>query len=359
MVSTDVGLKLAQLSLKTNKRQRHRLYRKLQGMLDMNEPLPRALERLWYNAADAGKKPQNGMAKIIRMWLDKNRTGMSFSDSVVGSLPMRDALLLRAGEESGHVANSLTGIIQVDDSAGAMRAAIQKAIAYPSFMFLLLAGVLWMFGVNLIDPLRKVASPAMVAQMGSLAAVSDVIRNWGLLILIAVAAGVIGTVVSLPIWLGKVRARFDMFPPFAWYRIWQGAAFLLALSALMKSQVPLTRALEILEENGSPWLKERVFAARQEILKGANLGEALRTSGFNFPDPQIAVDLEILAERADVGKVLEMLTQEWLDEQTRNLEFQADIARSIGLGAVGSVIAWAMLSIVGLAQSLAGGHGGF
>lgn len=356
---TDVGLAVAQFSLKSNKRQRHRLYRKLQGMLDMNEPLPRALERLWYNAADAGKKPQNGLAKVIRSWLDKNRTGMSFSDSVIGSLPMRDALLLRAGEESGHVANSLTGIIQVDESAQRMRGAIQKAIAYPVFMFLLLAGVLWMFGYNLIDPLRKVASPAMVAQMGSLATVSDIIREYGLYILVVIAGGTVAMVMSLPVWKGKTRAKFDLYPPYAWYRIWQGAAFLLALSALMKSQVPLTRALEILEENGSPWLKERVYAARQEVLKGSNLGEALRVTGYNFPDPQIAVDLEILAERADVGKVLEMLTQEWLDEQTQNLEFQADIARSLGLGAVGAVIAWAMLSIVGLAQSLASGSGGF
>jgi type II secretory pathway component PulF len=152
-----------------------------------------------------------------------------------------------------------------------------------------------------------------------------------------------------------VRAKFDLFPPYSWYRIWQGSAFLLSMSALLSSQVPLRKCFEILLQGASPWLEERMESARQEILRGRNLGEALRLGGLNFPDPQLARDLEILAERADVARTLEVLAKEWLEEQTRNLNSQAALVRTIGMGIVGGFIGWAMLSIVSISQSMASG----
>lgn len=146
-----------------------------------------------------------------------------------------------------------------------------------------------------------------------------------------------------------------MFPPWQWYRIWQGAAFLLGLSALLKSQVALKKALDILAEGASPWLSERLVSARSEILRGRNLGESLRAGNLNFPDPQIALDLEILAERSDVSKVLEMVTQDWLDEQSEMLEVQSNLVKTIGLGVVGGVIAWSMMSVIRITQSISSG----
>jgi len=156
----------------------------------------------------------------------------------------------------------------------------------------------------------------------------------------------------LPYWRGKLRAKFDMFPPWSWYRILQGSSFLLGLSALLGAQVPLKRALEILEEQGNPWIRERINSARQEVLRGRNLGEALRTGKFNFPDPGVAVDLEILSERADVGSVIEGVTEEWINEQIDTLKAQAVVASNVGLVLVGGTIAWVMTSIFAVVGEL-------
>jgi len=349
----DLSISMAQFSLRTNKKKRFRIYRKLQGMMEMNEPLPTALDRLWRNVSEDGTKTNRPEALGVQQWLERSRQGMTLAEMLEGWVPQREHMLMRAGEESGNVAKAITSIMAVDEAAERMRRAILSAITYPVFIFLLLAGVLWMFGVNLIEPLRKNSPPEVFEQMAGIAAVSDFIRDSGFTTICALAGLVMLVMFSLSRWRGKIRAKFDMFPPYSWYRIWQGSAFLLSMSALLTAQVPLRKCFEILLNGASPWLHERLESARQEILRGRNLGEALRAQGLNFPDPALARDLEILSERVDVARTMEILARDWLEEQTRALNSQAGMVRTVGMGLVGGFIAWAMMSIVGISQSIA------
>ncbi len=344
--------KYARFVMRNDRKMRFRIYRKLQGMLAQNEALSRALERLWYNASDMGRAPQRPQALALREWLQKDRAGETLSEAMNGWVPSADLYMIRAGEESGQVANALSAIMHVGDSAQRMRSAIVMAVAYPLFMLGLLSGVFYLFGVYLVENMRKNAPPKVMEAMGGIASVSDFVSQQGW-ILVVVVAGVIFLVAgTLPYWRGRLRVRFDRYPPWAWYRIWQGSAFLLGLSALLRAQVPLKRAVEILEEEATPWLAERLRSAREEILRGRNLGEALRAGNYYFPDPTVALDLEILSERSDVGQVIDAVTKEWIEEQIEVLNTQSQAVRTGGLLCVGGVIAWAMLTILNITTIL-------
>jgi type II secretory pathway component PulF len=349
----DLMMSMAQMKMRSNKKLRFRIYRKLQGMMEMNEPLPTALDRLWRNVSEDGTRPSRPAAMAVQQWLERGRQGKNLSEMLEGWVPAREHMLMRAGEESGNVGKAIGSIMAVDEAAEKMKRAIMSAITYPVFIFLLMSGVMWMFGVNLIEPMRENAPPQVFAQMAGIAAVSDFVRNKGFLTLCIIGGAVFFIIMTLPRWRGRIRAKFDMFPPYAWYPIWQGSAFLLSMSALLSAQVPLRKCFEILLEGSKPWLYERLESARQEILRGRNLGEALRVEGLNFPDPQLARDLEILSERADISRTLEILAKDWLEEQTRSLNGQAAFVRTIGMGMVGGFIAWAMMSIVGISQAVA------
>jgi type II secretory pathway component PulF len=200
--------------------------------------------------------------------------------------------------------------------------------------------------------MRQNAPKNVIESMGGVVGLSDFINDWGLTVVAATIVLCVVIALSLPRWTGTVRARFDMFPPWSWFRVLQGSGFLLGLSSLLGAQVPLKRALEILEEQGNPWMRERINSARQEVLRGRNLGEALRVGKYNFPDPQVAVDLEILSERADVGSVIEQVTEEWIRDQIDNLRAQSVLARNVGLALVGGIIAWTMMSIFSVVGEL-------
>ncbi len=345
MNTKDLSRKLTQFQFRTSRKHRFRVWRKLEGMLRMNEALSRAFDRLYLNASEMGKYPDRPAALALREWFLKDRAGVSFAEAAEGWVPTGELYMIRAGEESGTLVKSLGFIQNIGEKSRQMREAVMYAIGYPFFMMLLVSFVLWTFGVNLIQNMRKTAPPRVVAAMGGIADVSDFINDWGIVVVIALIALCVFIALTLPHWRGPLRAKMDMFPPWSWYRILQGSGFLLGLSALLGAQVPLKRALEVLEEQGNPWIRERINSARQEVLRGRNLGEALRAGKFNFPDPGVAIDLEILSERADVGSVIEQVTEEWIRDQIDVLKAQAMVARNVGLIVVGGVIAWTMMSI--------------
>ncbi len=354
----DTARSLAQLSFRLNRSERFRIYRKLQGMMAMNEALSRCLERLYNNVTERGRYPRKAAALALKEWFERDRAGESLSEAMVGWVPLSELFMIKAGEEAGQVALAMQQILEMGDRSKEMKGAIIQAVGYPVFMLMLLGAVLWLFGVNMIEPMRQMAPPQVIASMGSLASVSDYIRSWGLLTLVFVIGLMVGLAMLMPVWRGHVRAMFDMFPPWSWYRLWQGSAFLLSMSALLQAQVSLKRALEVLEVQANPWLKQRIAATREEVMRGRNLGEALRQTNYNFPDPQLALDLEILSERSDVADVLRKVTDEWMREQIDKLRSQAQIVRYVGLGCVGAIIAWALSSIVGITTTLSSGGGG-
>ncbi len=353
MTLDDIQYELNKVLFKGNLKAQLRLYRKLAGMLNMNEALPRALERLWVTSSYNGKKPNAPEAVALREWREGLQSGRNLTDTMSGWVPDRHIMILRSGEESGAIGRGLQSIEFIEKATSRMRSAISNAIGYPSFIFIVLFAVLWMFGNNLVTPMRQFAPEAVKEKIAGLGMVTDFVQEYGFLIFVIIGIIVSIVVVSLPRWTGKIRVQFDKYPPYAWYRIWNGSAFLMSMSALLAAQTPLSRALSILESRASPWLKERVFSARQEVMRGKNLGEALQTDNFGFPDEIIVLDMIILAERADVSTILDMVSREWLDEQILALEAQSAVVRSAGMMLMGGVIAWAFMSIIGIAQGTA------
>jgi len=358
----ELQYKLTKMQFRTSRKNRFRIYRKLEGMLKTNEALSRALDRLYQNVTEMGKHPERPAAAALREWFLKDRSGVSLSQAMAGWVPSGELYMIRAGEESGTLAKALGSIQAMGERGKEMKEAVSYAIGYPVFMMILVGFVIWTFGINLIKNMRANAPKNVVDAMGSVAGFSDFISAWGIyvVIMIIIAATLIS--VTMPYWRGPLRAKFDMYPPWSWYRVLQGSGFLLGLSSLLGAQVPLKRSLEILEEQGNPWMRERVGRARQEVLRGHNLGEALRLTKMNFPDPAVAIDLEILSERADVGSVIEQVTEEWMREQIDAMKIQAVIARNLGMALVGGIIAWTMMSIFSVVGELtkpSGGNGGF
>lgn len=354
----DIERWITRFQFRTSRKHRFRIYRKLEGMLRMNEALSRSLDRLYLNSSEMGKYPRRPAAVALREWFLKDRAGITLSEAMEGWVPTSELYMIRAGEESGTMAKALSSIMTVGEKGKQMKEAVSYAVGYPAFMLVLVSFVLWTFGVNLIENMRKSAPANVVAAMGGITVVSDIINDWGITLIIAIFVICMVITFSLPRWRGTIRAKFDMFPPWSWYRILQGSGFLLGLSSLLGAQVPLRRSLEILEEQGNPWMRERINAARNEVLRGRNLGEALRIGKYNFPDPMVAVDLEILSERADVGSVIEQVTHEWINEQIMTLKAQAVLSRNIGMALVGGIIAWAMMSIFSVVGELSKGSSG-
>src|ERR1700722_5129616 len=146
---------LTRFQFRTSRKQRFRVYRKLEGMLRMNEALSRALDRLYLNASEMGKYPRRPAAVALRDWFLKDRAGVTLAEAMEGWIPAGELYMIRAGEESGTLAKALGAIQTVGEKARQMREAVAYAVGYPVFMVILVSFVLYMFGVNLIANMRQ------------------------------------------------------------------------------------------------------------------------------------------------------------------------------------------------------------
>src|SRR5580704_16051513 len=185
MTGEELTRKLSMMQFRWSTKLRFRVWRKLEGMLRMNEALSRALDRLYLNASEMGKHPNRPAALALREWFLKDRGGVSFAEAVEGWVPTGELYMIRAGEESGTLAKSLSSIQKIGEKAKQMREAVTYAVGYPIFMVILVSFVLWTFGVNLIQNMRKSAPKNVLAAMGGVAAVSDFVNDYGLIVILA------------------------------------------------------------------------------------------------------------------------------------------------------------------------------
>src|SRR3984885_15487472 len=124
----DLERKLTRFQFRFGRKHRFRVYRKLEGMLRMNEALSRALDRLYLNASEMGKYPRRPAAVALRDWFLKDRSGVTLSEAMEGWVPTGELYMIRAGEESGTLAKALKSIQAMGEKARQMREAVMYAV---------------------------------------------------------------------------------------------------------------------------------------------------------------------------------------------------------------------------------------
>src|ERR1700727_34847 len=128
MNKDELSRKLTMMQFRWSRKNRFRVWRKLEGMLRMNEALSRALDRLYLNTSEMGKYPNRPGALALREWFLKDRARISFAEAVDGWVPSGELYMIRAGEESGTLAKSLAFIQKIGEKAKMMREAVSYAV---------------------------------------------------------------------------------------------------------------------------------------------------------------------------------------------------------------------------------------
>ena len=331
----------AKLVFRLNTEKRMATCRKLASLLRNDFTLMDALGRLEMIESKGGAKPNEPFAIVMRQWQLNLERGMSFSEATRGWVPMDETLLVT----SGNIANlvvALENVGRVVDGASRIRRAMASALTYPLFLLALTFGIIIMVGLYLVPPLADAAGPGIVwrGSAASLISLADFSQKYWL----AIVMGFVGAVAliwfSLPNWAGRLRARFDRFPPWRLYKIKVSVGWLMSLSAMVASGVSMTDAMRMLADNSNRYLRSILNAALGRIVGGENLGQALVNIGRDFPDEEIIGDLAIYSEMSDFDKNLSHVANDYLAESIRRMDKISSAMNSMGILVVSAIIAW-------------------
>ncbi|MCQ4263187.1 type II secretion system protein GspF [Stutzerimonas stutzeri] len=235
-----------------------------------------------------------------------------------------------AGEHAGHLGLVLDQLADYTDQRQQSRQKIQLALLYPVILMVAsLAIVVLLLGYVVPDVVKVFVNTGqeLPALTRGLIATSDVVKNWGWLIVLGIIAASLAMRAALrdP----ALRLRWHAFilrvPLIGRLsRATNTARFASTLAILTKSGVPLVEALSIAAAViANLRIRERVVEAAQKVREGSSLTRALDATG-EFP-PMM---LHMIASGEKSGELDQMLARTARNQEN---DLAAQVSLLVGL----------------------------
>lgn len=290
--------------------------------------------------------------KVIANWLDRMRSGNSFSKSIRGWVPESELNLIAAGEDGAGIEKGLGEAIKFGKSASKIKSVIIGGSMYPVILMLVIFGFIGMFNIQMAPtyleflPLEKWPDSAKYFYMFS----DFIIGYWyAILIGIAVSSVVISSTIGK--WTGPARNFFDKLPPWSVYKVYQSSSFLISLASMMKSGTPLNDALEKIKKSSDRWLRTYIEEMQKNLRRGGkNFGQHLNVG---LLDDETAGDVIDYSELGKFEQAVYTIGEKNLEESVTSIEQKMALARNLMLVVVGLTVGFIYYTSVELNGAVA------
>ncbi len=235
-----------------------------------------------------------------------------------------------AGEHAGHLGLVLDQLADYTDQRQQSRQKIQLALLYPVILMVAsLAIVVLLLGYVVPDVVKVFVNTGqeLPALTRGLIATSDVVKNWGWLIVLGIIAALMAMRAALRDPALRLRwhafiLRIPLIGRLS--RATNTARFASTLAILTKSGVPLVEALSIAAAViANLRIRERVVEAAQKVREGSSLTRALDATG-EFP-PMM---LHMIASGEKSGELDQMLARTARNQEN---DLAAQVSLLVGL----------------------------
>ena len=345
---------LAVTQFKVGVSMRLKLYRKIRAFLRNGVSLHDTFKRLHMMYSHKKSDPR---AAALDDWMTQAMRGVSWGVAIRKWAPASEAMLIDSGERSGQIIETLSRVIEMTEAMRALRKTLWSNLAYPVVVFLVLIFMVIIFGFKIVPQMAEIIPPDQWPSVSkTLYAASTFLTDY--IIHISVAIFGIGYSISysLPRWSGRWRAHADCIPPWSVYRAIQSAAFLVALSSLMRAGSPLQESIEKLRRGNTPYVSVRLAKMLAMLKSGVPNGRALNTGLLSN---ETALDMEAYGEVADFQKAMEEIGTEVIEETGDRIKSSTSVLGTCLLVMTGVFVGWVMYSFFTLATELANSAGKF
>lgn len=332
MNTEELDLKIQQLTFDSKKRVR--LYENLAGMLKDGLPLDACLRQI-HERMVVRKNP---MKIMIATWMQDLVSGKSFADALVGWAPAQELVLISASERSQSLPEGLARAIRINQDAQTMKKTVSNALISPSFLIIALLGMIYGFSTSIVPVFAKVLAPEKwVGSSQTLYQVSQFVTSYWFTSIVILSAIVAVVVRSLPTWCGDFRKYANYIPPYSLYRVYSSATFIMAVSSLMDSGIPIDGALKYVKKNASTWIKHHISIMQRRLNAGMSYGNALDT-GLLTDD---MIDQILIYEGiTDFNKAMMSIGDKAIKNSVEKMDSFASTAKNVMTLVVGLTLGW-------------------
>ncbi len=322
--------------------------RQLAGLVVSGLPLERALTALGDEAEDDRQR------ELVAHLKSEVNAGSPFARALASSPREFDDVyraVVAAGEQSGALGAVLERLADDLEERQALKGKLIGAIAYPAIVSLI-AVVIVVFLVTYVVPQvasvftsSKRALPGLTVAM---LAISAFLRDWGWLLLLALAAA--GTTLKLMLRNEGFRERFDaalLNLPLAGRlaRGYNAARFAGTLAMLAGAGVPILKALQAAAETlSNRAMRSDALDALVQVREGAPLASALATKK-RFPG-LLAMFARLGEQTGQLPQMLDRAARQLGAEMQRRAMAVATLLEPLLIVAMGGVVMLIVLAVL-------------
>lgn len=261
----------------------------------------RGTQRLWHP-----------MAVLIPVLLYRmNEVGERWQSAFIPWLPANDAMLFRASRQTGITAKLMGRLTEMSVEGRRWSKEIRKAVAPALVNIAYIVVLIASIGLFYFPALhRQLPNMRITGGAAQLQALSNFVNSYGVLVLavIAMAPFLLKRFLDSA---GPVRSFFDGLAGFSLYRQSTGMTFLLGLSAVLETGAKFEEAIDLLKEDATPYVRERLEAVlAYDDLKPA---DALAATGYNWPDEETLELLQLYMEMRNPHEGIDVLVNDWFE----------------------------------------------
>lgn len=354
MAITMSPIELKWTKLRVGTGERLKLYNKIASFMEEGVDLQNILEQLHIQYEKTNKNDPR--AKMLKEWNESISSGRSLSVTMAEWVPPSEAMIIKAGERSGNLANAFRNSVIITESSKKMIGALASEMGYPVFLTIMLFALIYMFSTNIVPKLTAVADPNTWPEVSySLYTMSIFVQNkWW-----AVILGIFGLFYFMG-WSftkngGIIRAYADKAPPYSIYKTFQSSAFLVSISAMLKTGIPIVDAIKAMRDMSSPYVRGHLDVILKRLEAGRPIGKSLNSG---FLDKETGIDVEIFSELRGLDKSIEKIGINAIDNSIASIKIAATILKNALLIIVAVYIGWTYYAFNTLTQSITGNLGG-
>jgi len=299
---------------------------------------------------------EGAVKEVAQSILEAFATGQKIADGMFGWFPQSVVAVIRSGEESGTLPNSLSAAGQALAQSSSVVSSLLSSLIYPTIV-LILACVVAVFLKHSIFNNFLAIKPlqAWPANGKAFMYFAGYVEKWWLLTIIAIVVGVIGFSRILKTFTGEIRDFLDGFPPFSLYRMVVAARFMRALGLLISNGVTFHEALSILQDQATPYLTWHIYMMQLRLSSGRdNIAEVIETGLIAKED---MARLLVIAQGKGLEHALIRLGVRASQKTVSVMDLTGKILGGVFLALDAGIAIFMILAVYGVGISLTGGGG--
>ncbi len=312
-------------------------YEELAENLHMNIGVAHFLQIRHDLAVKRGRAPE---ASVFRVMIQRIEQGGALSSAVQGMVPENNLIMIQAGEYVAKVVEGVESALLANKSLQRMRGIMVETLFTPIILIIALAGLMTLFGTRVIPQFLFVVP---IERMGgayrlTYSIVQTVASYWWAVALLGAA------LVAIIVWSianvsGALRKWLDHIPPYSIVRQYVSAAMLVNISGLLRSNVTMQDAIDLLTRNASSYQRRHLAVMQQRFNSGFSLSTAMDTGLF----PNEIIDRLVTYERAGSDKLDLIMRRIGFENFEKSLKLVTRDVQAVAMSikiAVGAMLGW-------------------